>query len=175
MPWLYRAIAVFTLFLVLIGQPVRAEDLPGHFVPANPPGPLPDFVFEDGHGKQLRLQDFHGRPVLLNLWATWCGPCVQEMPSLDRLQNALADKKLVVIALDQERNGADLTAAFFRAHGIGNLGIYSDPSGRTTSVLHVRAMPTSLLIDANGNLNGMVVGGIDWMAPDMIAFLRSRI
>jgi thiol-disulfide isomerase/thioredoxin len=166
------AIAVFLLWLLV---PAEAEDNPGHFVVADPPVPVPEFVFEDANGQSLRLADFKGTPVLLNLWATWCGPCVQEMPSLDRLQTLLEDKKLVIIALDQERNSTQTAAAFFKRHDIRHLKVYGDPSGRVGSLLHARGLPTSFLIDANGKMEGYVAGGTDWSTPDMVSFLRVRL
>jgi hypothetical protein len=97
------------------------------------------------------------------------------MPSLDGLQGALKNQNLVVIALDQERNGADAAAGFFKRHEIKNLALYVDPTGRISSLLHARGLPMSFLIDADGKMNGFVVGGTDWTAPDMIALIRSRV
>lgn len=152
-----------------------AEDYPGHFIPANPPVALPDFTFEDSKGHSLHLSDLHGRPVLLNLWATWCGPCVQEMPSLDRLQVLLDDRNLIVVVLNQEHDSADRTVDFFHRYNIKNLAVYSDPTGHIGTILHAHALPMSILIDAKGLMNGFVLGGTDWAAPDMVAFLRERL
>lgn len=166
------AIAVFVFSLAL---PVRAADYPGDYVPANPPVALPDFVFEDNQGHSLSLADFRGRPVLLNLWATWCGPCVQEMPSLDRLQSMLADKNLEVIVLDQEHDSLQQTVSFFKRYEIKNLKVYGDPSARTSRILHARGIPMTFLITADGKMDGFVIGATDWSAPDLVAFLRARI
>ena len=172
---MFRSICAIAVFAFILVSSAHAEDNPGHFIVATPPVPMPDFVFEDHNGKSMTLADFKGHPVLLNLWASWCGPCVEEMPSLDRLQGLLANKGLIVIALDQERNGAEIAAEFFKRHGIKNLSVYSDPSGRVASLLHARGLPTSFLIRADGKLDGAVAGGTDWSAPDMVAFLRSRL
>jgi thiol-disulfide isomerase/thioredoxin len=167
------AIAVFALLAT--ASPLAAEGYPHRFTPANPPTAVPDFVFQDAKGHELRLADFRGHTVLLNLWAVWCGPCVQEMPSLDRLQGEFKNQKLVVIALDSERNGAEIAASFFKRHEIKNLTLYTDPTGRISFLMHARALPMSFLINADGKLEGYVIGGVDWMAQDMAAFIRSRL
>ena len=168
----FSATAVFLLMLSFgAAHAAGTSDL----VPANPPVALPSFTFQDSKGQTLNLADFKGRPVLLNLWATWCGPCVQEMPSLDHLQALLADKNLVVIALDQEHDGATLTASFFQRHEIHNLGIYVDPSVRASSILHARGLPTSFLIGADGKMNSFIMGATDWASPAMVALIRERL
>lgn len=172
---MFFRLSAIVLFVVVFVLPAQANDLPGHFVPFDPPNDFPPLVFEDGHGQSLTMADFKGRPVLFNLWASWCGPCVQEMPSLDRLQGLLADQHLAVIALDQERDGAEVAAAFFKRHAIKNLGLYNDPTGRISSTLHARGLPISFLIDASGKCLGYVMGGTDWSAPEMLAFLRERL
>jgi thiol-disulfide isomerase/thioredoxin len=166
------AIALF--ILAVWTAPLRADDFASHFVAVTPPQALPPFLFEDGKGQLLRLADFHGHPVLLNLWASWCGPCVEEMPSLDALQSAFRSKGLAVIALSEDR-GEDVAAVFFKRHGIRNLPIYADPSGRVPSVLHAHGLPMSFLIDAQGQEIGYVEGGVDWSSPDTMAAIRSRL
>src|SRR3989304_5648179 len=81
------------------------------FPPTDPPRPASDAAFEDGAGRRLTLADFRGRVVLLNFWATWCGPCVVEMPSLDRLQARLGGADFTVVALSQDRGGGEGGAA----------------------------------------------------------------
>jgi thiol-disulfide isomerase/thioredoxin len=166
------AIALF--ILAVLASPLRAEDFASRFVAITPPKALPPFLFEDGNGQSLRLADFHGHPVLLNLWATWCGPCVEEMPSLDALQNALRGKGLAVIALNEDRDG-DAAAVFFKRHGIRSLSVYTDPSGHVPSALHAHGLPMSFLIDAEGQEIGYVEGDVDWSSPDTMAAIRSRL
>jgi len=167
------AIAVFMLFLG-IGS-ARAEDVASVFVPLSTPEALPAFVFEDAEGKSLRLDDFRGKAVVLNIWASWCPPCVAEMPSLDALQKNFPDRKLVVIALNADRGGTVATVNFFRRHEIHNLSVYNDPTGRVSSVLHARNLPTSFLIAPDGKEIGMVEGDADWSSAESIAFLREKL
>ena len=168
------AIALFAL--VLLTVPVRAEEFSQHFVAVNPPQPLPAFVFEDSKGQTLRLADFRGHAVLLNLWATWCGPCIEEMPALDKLQALVGADKLTIIALDQERNASvGVTAAFFKRHGVQNLQIFNDPSGRISSLLHVSVLPMSILIDSDGHEIGTVEGSVNWAEPDAVKFIEHQL
>jgi thiol-disulfide isomerase/thioredoxin len=166
------AIAVFAL--ALLSGSLRAEDFKSHFVTSNPPQLMPDFVFTDGSGKSLNLADFRGQAVVLNLWASWCGPCVEEMPSLDALQGQFAGKNLTVIALDEDRN-ADLAPVFFKRHEIKNLQVYNDAAGHGASALHARGLPTTILIRADGKEIGFMEGAADWSSPEIAAFLRSHL
>ncbi len=167
------AIAVFALLFAV--RPAQAADLKGHFAVVTEAHSLPDFVFEDASGKSMTLADFRGHPVLLNLWATWCGPCVRELPSLDQLQVLMANDGLVVLAIDTERNGADVGKIYFAQHDVKNLTVYSDPSGHMGSTLHARGLPTSFLINAEGIVSGRVEGGVNWSSPEAVAFLRERL
>ena len=167
------AIAVFALLFA--GVPAKASDLQSHFAVATEAHHLPDFVFEDANGKSMTLADFRGHPVLLNLWATWCGPCVRELPSLDQLQVSMASDGLVVLAVDTERNGVDVAKTYFAQHDVKDLAVYNDPSGHIGSTLHVRGLPTSFLINAEGIVSGRVEGGVYWSSPEAVAFLRARL
>ncbi len=144
-----------------------------HFIPADPAAPPLDILVNDAKGQSLRLADFRGHPVIISLWAAWCGPCLEEMPSLDALQAGSA--QLTVIALDEERSvSTDTVASFYKRHNIGHLAVYLDPTGHLTSSLHARGLPTSYLIDADGKWVGSVEGGVDWAAPATRDFLTQK-
>lgn len=166
------ATAVFMLFLTL--DAARAETIADHFVTLPSPRPVPDFIFEDDHGQSLRLSDFRGRAVLLNLWASWCGPCVEEMPSLDRLQTLMGDK-LVVLALNEDRHGPETVAVFYKRYGISKLKIYDDPAARALSEFRVRGLPTTFLIGPDSNIIGYFEGATNWSQPAMQSFLQERL
>src|SRR5712692_2941096 len=102
----------------------------GEFIPVTPPQPAPEAIFTDVDGKPASLADFKGKPAVVNLWATWCQPCLKEMPSLERLQAAL-DGKLTVAAVSEDRGGAKLVAPFVAAMGLKNLTILPRPKGRS--------------------------------------------
>lgn len=143
----------------------------GEFIPATPPQPAPEAAFTDLEGKPVSLADFKGRPALVNLWATWCEPCLKEMPSLDRLQVEFADK-LVVAAISEDRAGAKLVVPFVDKMSLKKLAIYLDPKSDMGHALHVRGLPTSIVLDAAGLVVGKVEGGAEWDSEKMLAVLR---
>jgi thiol-disulfide isomerase/thioredoxin len=123
--------------------------------------PAPDAVFEDPHGRPARLSDFRGRPVLVNLWATWCGPCVVEMPSLDALA-AREGERLTVLALSQDLGGRQKVTDFFAARNFGRLEPYLDPELGFMTSLRIDTLPTTILYDAEGVEVWRMTGMADW-------------
>lgn len=145
------------------------------FKPAAPPKPAPELAFSDKDGKLLQLADFRGRVLLINLWATWCSPCVREMPALDRLQAALGGPDFAVLAISTDRAGAREVAPFFAKQGLKHLAIYLDPKGATPLLLEVRGLPTTILIDREGRELGRLEGPADWDKPAAMALIRHYI
>ncbi len=143
----------------------------GQFSPLDPPRPAPPLSFEARDGSPRSLTDFRGRWVLVNLWATWCEPCMREMPSLDRLQGKLGDR-LTVLAVSEDRGGAHVVDPFIGKLAIKNLAIYLDPKSLTGQALGVRGLPTSVLIDGEGRIVGQLEGAAEWDSADMLAKLR---
>lgn len=136
------------------------------FTPIDPPRPAPVLDVVDAAGRRVSLADFRGRVVVLNLWATWCVPCVKEMPALDRLQADLGGPGFQVVALSLDRGGRPVVEAFFHKQGLGSLPIYLDPSAVALRALKPRGLPTSLLIDRDGNEVGRLEGAADWDSPE---------
>ncbi|MGB1548632.1 MAG: TlpA disulfide reductase family protein, partial [Alphaproteobacteria bacterium] len=89
-----------------------------HFTPLSEPRPVPDEVFYDEDGVERRFADFRGKGIVLNFWATWCGPCVRELPSLDRLADRIAEEDIVVLPLSQDRKGLAIVRPFYKRLGI---------------------------------------------------------
>lgn len=123
-------------------------------------GTLTDIGFFGEGGAALRLSDFKGKPVVLNLWATWCGPCVEEMPSLDRLQRDFPGIAIVAVSLDKQ--GEDKVRAFFAENGLKHLKVYTDPSMKALSALGVPGLPATILIANDGTEVGAINGAYDW-------------
>ena len=144
---------------------------PGEFIPATPPQPAPEVDFSDADGKPVSLADFKGNPVVVNLWATWCQPCLKEMPSLDRLQSSL-EGRLAVAAVSEDRAGAKQVGPFVAAMGLQNLKIYLDSKSDVGHAFNVRGLPTSILIDARGRVVGRVEGAVEWDSATMTAVLK---
>jgi thiol-disulfide isomerase/thioredoxin len=128
--------------------------------------PLPDAGFENGKGEKLTLKAFQGRTVLLNLWATWCAPCREEMPSLDRLEAQYGGPGFVVVAVSMDRNGIDLARNFLAETKIRHLALYADPSSKMMFALKAFGLPTTLLISPQGEIVGRFVGPVNWDETD---------
>ena len=137
-------------------------------VPTEPPAPVPDFSFLDGDGAQHALAEFAGKGVVLNLWATWCVPCVAEMPSLAALAGRLAGSGIVVLPLSTDRGGAPVVKKFFASHAVSGLGVWLDPKGSVAEALHLRGLPTTLIVDRQGRERARLEGGADWAGADVV-------
>lgn len=141
------------------------------FTLQTPPRPAPVAEFQDADGNSVSLLDFGGKLVLLNIWATWCVPCVAEMPALDRLQAELGDEGLVVVAVSVDLQGAAVVRPFYQKLGIKNLGIYLDPKSEYTHLLGADAVPSTLLF-SKGLFVGKLIGNAAWDSPEAIALMR---
>ena len=136
---------------------------------------IPELVFEDGAGRTRSLADFRGKLVVLNLWATWCAPCREEMPALDRLQAQLGGPRFEVLALSVDQQGATLARKFFTEVGVRSLGLYVDPSAQAAFKLGAVGLPSTLLVDGTGREIGRHIGAAKWDSPEVLADLRRRI
>ncbi len=158
--------------------PARAEAGPplegvfaDNFSLAEEPLPAPQEPALRGDGSEVALADFRGRVVLLNFWATWCAPCVREMPSLDRLQAALGPEGLDVVAVSEDRKQA-LAEAFLAEHELDNLALYMDRRGAVARAFGLRGLPTTYLIDREGRLVGGLQGPAEWDSEEAKALIR---
>lgn len=136
------------------------------------PRPVPPLSFTDASGRKRDLNEFAGRVVLINLWATWCAPCIREMPSLDRLQASLDPDRAVVVAISIDRGGMAKVGPFFERLGLKNLEIFVDSSMRTSRALKASGLPTSVLVDAKGREVGRIQGPAEWDTAAARALIR---
>lgn len=143
----------------------------GEFIPAASPQPAPEVSFTDTDDRPVSLKDFVGKPIIVNLWATWCHPCLKEMPSLVRLQQHFAGR-LNVAAVSEDRGGAPLVLPFVAAQKLADLKIYVDPKGDVGHAFEVRGLPTSIVLDAQGRVVGRVEGAAEWDSDKMIDAIR---
>ncbi|MBP2297789.1 TlpA family protein disulfide reductase [Azospirillum picis] len=139
------------------------------------PKPMPPLSFVDGEGRRVDLADFKDRVVLLNLWATWCGPCVKEMPSLDRLQAQLGGDRFQVVALSLDRGGQAVVEPFYKKTGVEHLALFLDPGSQSMKTLGLRGLPTTILVDPDGRELGRVEGAVEWDSQEVVAFLRQYL
>jgi thiol-disulfide isomerase/thioredoxin len=142
----------------------------GEFVPSQQPAPAPPVSLTDVSGNAVELSDFKGRLVLVNLWATWCEPCLREMPSLERLQSKLGDR-IAVLGVSEDRGGNKTVEPFIAKLGLKSVKIFIDPKSVVGRAFEVRGLPTSLLIDRDGKLLGRVEGAAEWDSPKIMAVL----
>ncbi|WP_421997607.1 TlpA family protein disulfide reductase [Reyranella sp.] len=145
------------------------------FKPTVPPKPMPDLEFLDAQDKPMRLADLTGKVRLINLWATWCAPCVKEMPSLDRLQAALPKDKFVVLPISLDGPSRAKVPPFYKEKGLTHLGIYYDKGRKAMSTLDVSLLPTSILVDPAGREIGRIEGDADWDSPEGIALMKAAL
>jgi thiol-disulfide isomerase/thioredoxin len=145
------------------------------FVMHETPQPLPEIAFENGNGQVLALSHFRGKTLLLNIWATWCVPCREEMPTLDVLEAELGGPGFEVVALSVDRAGPGVVRKFYAEIGIQHLGLYIDASMQASFDLGAPGLPTTLLIDSAGQELGRLIGSAEWDTPEMIAFLKSHL
>lgn len=164
-----------TCLLVAGATVAAAQQPPKNFILYEAPKPIASIAFEDDGGRQRNLAEFRGKVVLLNIWATWCGPCRREMPSLDRLQGLLGGADFDVVALSIDRSGIETVRKFYDDVGIRNLPIYLDSSGKTARELATIGVPATLLIDRAGRELGRLIGPAEWDEPDIVQFLKRII
>ena len=159
-------------FFLLPSLESGSDGSPAGFAMAAQPQPAPTAKFKTAAGKRLTLADFRGHVVLLNIWATWCGPCRSEMPSLDHLQALHRNDGLAVLAVSVDDDGSVAVRRFFEQSNIRNLTLYLDADRTTERAVGASAIPTTLLIDRNGNVVGSLVGAMQWDSPDALALIR---
>lgn len=137
--------------------------------------PAPNFGFLDPDGGKKTLQDFAGRPLLVNLWATWCTPCVAEMPTLDRVAAAYGPKGLAVLTISQDSQGLKVVKPFFKKHGLPHLKGWADPENLLGFDYATGLLPTSVLYDAQGKEMLRVIGAMDWEGAEAKGLIESAI
>ena len=145
------------------------------FVRKKAPEALPEISFNDATGKTLTLASFKGKVILLNLWATWCAPCREEMPALNRLQKDLGSDKFEVVALSLDRKGAEASQKFLDETKATNLKLYVDFSAKQGTVLKIVGMPTTILIDAEGRELGRLAGPAEWDSAEAKSLVAAAL
>jgi thiol-disulfide isomerase/thioredoxin len=144
---------------------------------ATEPKPLPELGFDTAERTKASLADFKGRTVLLNLWATWCVPCRQEMPALDRLQGMLGSKDFAVVAVNIDTAKLDRPRAFLNETGVKNLKLYTDSTAAAFQTLKqagkVLGLPATILIGKDGCEIGTMAGPAEWDSKDALALLNA--
>jgi thiol-disulfide isomerase/thioredoxin len=177
MKWTVAAALVILLATPGTGTPAESgSDMPdrtrlGEFVPASQPFSAPAISLVDSAGQTVELSDLRGKLVLVNLWATWCEPCLREMPSLERLQSRLGER-IAVLAVSEDRGGNKTVEPFIAKLGLKSVKIYIDPKSEVGHAFGARGLPTSFLIDREGKVLGRVEGAAEWDSPKILGVLE---
>jgi thiol-disulfide isomerase/thioredoxin len=146
---------------------------------ATAPLKLPDLAFEDADGKPKKLSDWHGRTVLVNLWATWCVPCRKEMPALDALQTRLGGANFQVVAVNIDTRDPEKPKNFLKDANLTRLSYYSDQKAKVfqdlKSIGRALGMPTSVLVDGQGCEIATIAGPAEWDSDDAVKLITAAI
>jgi len=169
------ALAILLVVLYVIRSSPVHETPPlalAALIPEPSPKPLPVTAFVDAQGHTSSLAAFRGRVVILNLWATWCAPCVRELPALGRLAAALGPG-VTIVAVNAGHDDAAATAQFLKAHGAADLAGYRDPELSLLAAFGSQGLPFSVLIDAKGREIARASGPMGWDDPAAVAYFKS--
>ncbi len=171
------ALAALGLSLAVTGAAAEGPPLEGSFGERfqlqQGPQRAPDTAFATRGGKTVSLRDYEGRVLLVNFWATWCPPCIEEMPTLDALAAEMNSEAFKVMAVSTDRGGAKTVNEFLaNKMSLDSLDIYLDPKAKLARAFGVTGMPTTYLIDADGVVVGHLQGAADWNSPAVKRLIR---
>jgi thiol-disulfide isomerase/thioredoxin len=146
-----------------------------NFTPTMELKPIPALSIRAGDGRSVTLATFTGKITLVNFWATWCGPCIREMPSLVRLQKSRGGKDFAVIALSQDLKGWPIVKPFLKKHDLQALSIYVDEKTAVSRDMAVKGLPTSILLGRDGRELGRLAGHAEWDSPEALDLIDHYI
>ena len=164
------------LYVILSGPVHALDNVPEALATLKPlqsPRPVPAVAIADAAGTRHMLgKGTHGY-VLVNLWASWCRPCVRELPALAKLKAAMPPGRLTVLAVNVGRSNAAQTAAFLKKQGAAGLGVWLDTNVALMRAFNAYGLPTSVLIDPKGEVVARAVGAADWDAPSALSYFKA--
>ena len=134
----------------------------------------PNFTLPGLDGKMVSLTDYKGKVVLLNIWATWCLPCVEEMPSMEKLHQELKDEGFEILAVSIDESGAEAVLPFMKNHKL-SFPALTDTEGAMKNLYQTTGVPESFIIDKDGIIVEEIIGPRDWATPGAIRYFRDLI
>ena len=138
------------------------------------PKPVTAQAFTTNGGKKIKLDSLPGpRALLVNFWTTWCTPCIEEMPSMDRLQGRISRDKLLILPLVRDGKGLSEASRFYRVHELVNLPVAADRFGKISYEHQIGPVPQTLFVDQQGMVKGLLIGGVDWESEPVLELLDS--
>jgi len=168
-------IATLTALTISVAASGATETGVEKLVWSEDPQPATSISFQNGQGKNVTLADYEGKVVVVNLWATWCAPCIREMPTLDNLQRDMGGESLHIIAMSQDREGKSVAEPFMETNEWSNLDLYVAPDLAFARAAAVKGLPTTLIIDKKGREVARLQGTAEWDSEDMRIILRELI
>ena len=175
----HQSIILILILIIGIGVMILLQSNKSSFDLAGKPrfkkgAPAPNFTLPDLNGKRVSLADYKGQVVLLNIWATWCRPCVEEMPSMETLYQELKGERFAILAVSIDESGADVVRPFMKKHKL-NFPALIDSAGTLKSLYRTTGVPESFIIDKQGSILEEIIGPRDWAAPGALRYFRSLI
>ena len=134
--------------------------------------PAPDFTFPDINGKNISLSDYKGKVVLINIWATWCSSCVDEMPSMEKLYQKLKSENFEILAVSIDSVGAKVVAPFMKKYKL-TFPALMDTAGTIRISYRTTGVPESFIVDKDGILVKKIIGPLDWTTPEIFHFIQN--
>jgi len=134
--------------------------------------PRPDLSWKDANERNITLENFSGKVVLLNFWASWCIPCIRELPSINRLQNKFSGDKFSVVALNIDRGGKEVASRFKRKLKLNNLMLYLDQKNTVARTLKIKVLPTTIVFDSKGREVGKMEAAAEWDVKEALALIE---
>lgn len=172
---------IVLLFLIIVGVGiiVLLQSKDASLTPPEKPRlekgvSAPNLTLPDLGGKMINLSDYKGKVVLLNIWATWCPPCVEEMPSMEKLHQTLKGEDFEILAVSIDAEGAKVVSPFMEKHKLSFTALV-DTQGTAKTSYQTTGVPESFIIDKDGSIVEKIIGPRDWAAPSVIRYFRNLI
>ena len=175
----FKSITLFVLIAGMVGIFVLFQLKDSFFslsnnAPVKPGAPAPNFTFPTLDGKMVSLSDYNGKVVFLNIWATWCPPCREEMPSMEKLYKELKGQEFEILAVSIDASGATAVRPFMKEHGLSFPALL-DTGGTIRGLYGMTGVPETYVIDKEGVVKQRIIGPRDWAAPEAIRLFRGLV